>query len=323
MEASARIAGAGGADAVSRVLGLDTSNYKTSVAWFNGVTGENAGRLLEVPAGALGLRQSEALFQHVRRLPDLALELEGDLRDVVAVGASTQPREEEGSYMPCFLAGASQARVLARILNVPFCAVSHQQGHVAAAAWSAGHTELLDVPHLAWHLSGGTTELLVVEPEGPLPRCRRIGGTTDLAAGQLIDRAGQKLGLAFPAGPALEALAAQADRELCFPVKTKDGYFSLSGMENQVERLLAEGETPANIARFVLNTLADVIVRTTRQALQSESRPVLCSGGVAANRLLRGAMEQNCGAVFGEARYAGDNALGVAVLTYRMWEARS
>ncbi len=196
-----------------QTLGLDTSNYKTSTALFDGTHGENAGRLLDVPEGALGLRQSDALFAHVRRLPEIfSMLCSGEnLRDIAAVGASNQPRAVEGSYMPCFLAGESLGRVLATSLDVPFYAFSHQQGHLASAAWSAGRTELLDRPHLAWHLSGGTTELLFVEPDGAAPACRQIGGSSDLAAGQLIDRAGKMLGLAFPAGPALDRLAEEAE----------------------------------------------------------------------------------------------------------------
>ena len=122
------------------VLALDTSNYTTSVAVFDGREGQNEGRLLEVRPGELGLRQSDALFQHVKRLPELfgRLEERGMLRDIRAVGASTRPRAVEGSYMPCFLAGASQGEALSHTLGVPFYAFSHQQGHLAAASWSAG-----------------------------------------------------------------------------------------------------------------------------------------------------------------------------------------
>ena len=143
-------------------LGLDTSNYTTSAAVFDGESGLNAGKLLSVKPGELGLRQSDALFQHVKALPERMEELRraGALENVSAVCASTRPRAVEGSYMPCFLAGESLGRSLAQALDVPFFAVSHQQGHLAAAAWSAGRMELLDAPFLAWHLSGGTTELL-------------------------------------------------------------------------------------------------------------------------------------------------------------------
>ena len=304
-------------------LGLDTSNYTTSAALFDGQAGHNAGKLLEVSAGGLGLRQSEALFQHIKALPERIEELrrQGELKEVAAVAASTRPRAVEGSYMPCFLAGESLGRSLAQALDVPFFAVSHQQGHLAAAAWSAGRMDLLDVPFLAWHLSGGTTELLHVEPDGVNVNARRVGGTADISAGQLIDRAGVMLGLGFPAGKALDELYAQADA--CYEprVKLKDLTFSLSGMENQVKALAAEGEKPANIARFTIDAISNIVWRATREAQKRyPGLPVLCSGGVASNRQIRAAMEKSCGAVFAQPQYATDNALGVAILAHRALE---
>ena len=194
------------------VLGLDTSNYTTSAALFDGQEGVNRSRLLEVRPGELGLRQSDALFQHIKRLPELLRGLSEEGRPngpLRAVGASTRPRNVEGSYMPCFLAGASQGRGLAAVLGVPFFSWSHQEGHLAAAAWSAGRMGLLDRPFLAWHLSGGTTELLLVWPEGTGLRTEIIGGSSDLSAGQLIDRTGVLLELPFPAGKALDELSRQ------------------------------------------------------------------------------------------------------------------
>ena len=303
---------------MSRALGLDTSNYTTSAAAFDGAAGVNAGRLLDVRPGELGLRQSDALFQHVKRLPEQVSELAaaGGLEGVRAVGASTRPRAVEGSYMPCFLAGESQGRTLAQALGVPFFAVSHQQGHLAAAAWSAGRPELLDAPFLAWHLSGGTTELLYVEPEGANVRARRVGGTADLSAGQLIDRTGKALGLDFPAGKALDALYGENDAALDFKVKLSGLEFSLSGVENKVNALLERGERPANVARFALDTLISAVRRATLAARGDyPGLPVLFSGGVASNSQLRGAMPEG---VFAEPRYSTDNALGVAILAYRL-----
>ena len=305
------------------VLGLDTSNYTTSAAVFDGRNGINAGRLLQVKPGQLGLRQSEALFQHVRQLPELMGQLAaaGVLQDLRAVGASTRPRAVEGSYMPCFLAGASQGQSLAHVLGVPFFAHSHQQGHLAAAAWSAGRQDLLDRPFLAWHLSGGTTELLHVEPEGWTVRAEILGGTSDISAGQLIDRTGVLLGLAFPAGKALDALYNGADTAVEYRVKLNGLTFSLSGMENQVKKLLEEGEKPANIARFTLDTVINVVLRATQEAQRRfPGLPVLCSGGVASNSQLRSAMERACGALFAQPQYAADNAMGTAILTWRALE---
>ena len=313
----------GGTAMDRQCIGFDTSNYTTSAAVFGGGTAENRGKLLTVPEGSLGLRQSDALFQHVKRLHLMVEQLRADgvVGDLAAVGASTRPREVEGSYMPCFLVGEGEGRALAAALGAPFSPCSHQQGHVAAAAWSAGREDLLDRPHLAWHLSGGTTELLRVEPEGHTVRAEAIGGTSDIAAGQLIDRAGVLLGLPFPAGKALDALYPEADASLNFHVKLNDLTFSLSGMENKVKQLLEQGEKPANIARFTLDTITGVVVRATHEAQKRyHGLPVLCSGGVASNRQLRAAMERACGAVFAQPQYSTDNALGVAILAHRALE---
>lgn len=307
------------------VLGLDTSNYTTSAAVFDGQDGLNASRLLTVKEGELGLRQSEALFQHVQRLPGQVEKLaqSGLLRDIRAVGASTRPRAVEGSYMPCFLAGTSQGQSMASLLGVPFFAVSHQQGHLAAAAWSAGHLELMDRPFLAWHLSGGTTELLRVWPDGVNVQAEILGGTSDISAGQLIDRAGVMLGLQFPAGKALDQLYDSGSVCKPYSVKLNGLTFSLSGMENKVRQLHEKGASAGEVARFVLDLVADVVLRTT-QAAQKEypGLPVLCSGGVASNRRLRQVMESGCGALFSQPQYSTDNAMGVAILTQRLLEAQ-
>ncbi|MBQ9934142.1 MAG: DNA-binding protein [Ruminiclostridium sp.] len=302
------------------VLGLDTSNYTTSAAWFDGEKGDNAGKLLEVPEGALGLRQSDALFQHVKRMPEIMETLKGTgmPKELCAVGASTRPREVEGSYMPCFLAGESQARAMSTALELPFYPCSHQQGHIAAAAWSAGRMDLLDKPHLVWHLSGGTTELLHVVPDGVMVKAQCIGGTSDISAGQLIDRTGKRLGLAFPAGKAVDALSLQAEKKERFKVKVKDSTFSFSGIENKMNALADQGWAPADICWYVLASVIYGVEQATKQALeQYPGLPVLCAGGVASNQLLRQTMVKTCGAVFAEPRFSTDNAMGVAILTWR------
>ncbi len=299
-------------------LGLDTSNYTTSVAVFDGCTGNNCGKLLDVPEGALGLRQSDALFQHVKRLPDLfaALRREGLLDQIEAVGASTRPRSVEGSYMPCFLPGETVGRCIADVLGVPFFACSHQEGHVAAAAWSVGHQELLDKPHLAWHLSGGTTELLYVEPDGCRVRAECIGGSSDISAGQLIDRTGKRMGLQFPAGKALDTLTQGEEVGAFFRVKRNGFSFSLSGVENQVMSMVERGETPEQVACFVLDTIANAVISVTRAAREQwPGIPVLCSGGVASSQRLRQWLED---AVFAQPQFSTDNAMGVAIMTRRM-----
>ena len=307
------------------VLGLDTSNYTTSAAVFDGEGGRNQGRLLEVRPGELGLRQSDALFQHVKHLPEVveALLGEGGLGTVQAVGASTRPRAVEGSYMPCFLAGASQGQVLSQVLGVPFYAFSHQQGHLAAAAWSAGRLDVLDRPFLAWHLSGGTTELLRVEPEedGVAVRAEILGGTSDISAGQLIDRTGVLLGLSFPAGKEVEKLSRQAQKREYYKVKVNGLTFSLSGMENKVRQMVQRGEEPAEIAWFAQETVCRVVQACTKAAMEVyPGLPVLCSGGVASNGRLKELLRQNCGALFAQPQFSTDNAMGTAILTWRALE---
>ena len=298
-------------------LGFDTSNYTTSIAAFNGETGKNCSRLLDVRPGELGLRQSDALFSHIQRLPELADRLFAnvDAREIAAVGVSTRPRAVEGSYMPCFLAGVSQAKVLANALHVPLFEFSHQQGHIAAACWSAERMDLLDRPHLAWHLSGGTTELLLVEPDGLELKARRIGGTTDLSAGQLIDRTGQMLELGFPAGKALDRLSADSDSGDLFRVRVQDGEFSLSGVQNKLREYFDKTGDPAATARYCLRSVVHAVRKATKQALDAHpGLDIVFSGGVSSNSLLRSACPE---AVFCPPQYSTDNAMGIAVLAWR------
>lgn len=298
-------------------LGIDTSNYTTSVAAFDGRDGVNRSRLLDVAPGQLGLRQSDALFSHVKRLPVLMEQLFSAVSpgEIQAVAVSTRPRAVEGSYMPCFLAGVAVAKSLAAALGVPCHEVSHQQGHVAAALWSAGRMDLMDKPHLAWHLSGGTTELLSITPEGKNVRAEKIGGTSDISAGQIMDRTGKLLALPFPAGKALDQLSQGVDVKP-FRVKTQGLTFSLSGLENQVTAFYQRTNSPEETAAFAVSSVCDVVLRTTREAQkQYPGLEVVFSGGVASNVTLR----RVCGfGVFAAPQFSTDNAMGVAVLAERL-----
>jgi len=299
-------------------LGIDTSNYTTSIAVFDGVKGENRSRLLDVKPGELGLRQSDAVFAHVKRLPELADALFQcvDRSEIRAVGVSTRPRAVEGSYMPCFLSGVSAAKTMAAVLGVPCYEFSHQQGHIAAALWSAGRMDLMEQPHLAWHLSGGTTELLLVEPEEKNVRATQIGGTDDISAGQIMDRTGKLLKLNFPSGKALDALSREAACHDGFKVKTNMLRFSFSGLENKVMQYYNAGNTPADTAYYAIRSVCDLVVRTTKDALKVyPDLPVVFSGGVASNSMLREACE-SFDAVFAQPALSTDNALGIAVLAW-------
>ncbi len=304
------------------VIGLDTSNYTTSISFFDGIGGVNCSQLLPVKQGELGLRQSDAVFHHTKSLPELSGRLFSHIsgQNITAVAVSTRPRAVEGSYMPCFLVGDSHARLLSSALNVPLFEVSHQQGHVAAALWSAGRLDLMETPHLAWHLSGGTTELLLVEPEGKNVKCTRIGGTSDISAGQLIDRAGQLLGLPFPAGKHLDALSLCAEKGDTFRVKCPELTFSLSGVQNKVQSYFAAGNSPADTAAFTLNCVCEAVSKATENALkQYPGLEVVFSGGVAANTMLRSKLKP-FSPVFAQPQFSTDNAMGVAILGHRLQE---
>ena len=304
------------------VIGIDTSNYTTSIAFFDGTQGENCSRLLPVKAGELGLRQSDAVFAHVKSLPELSGRLFSHIQaeNITAVGVSTRPRAVEGSYMPCFMVGYSHAKLLADTLHVPLVEVSHQQGHVAASLWSAEHMELMDQPHIAWHLSGGTTELLLVEPEGKNVRCTKIGGTSDISAGQLIDRTGQLLGLPFPAGKHLDALSQGAADKEVYRVKCKDMTFSLSGIQNKVQQYYEKSGDGAETAAYALRCVAFAVSAATRQALEAyPGLRVVFSGGVASNSMLRRTLAP-FDPVFAQPQFSTDNAMGVAVLAHRAVE---
>lgn len=303
-------------------VGFDTSNYTTSIAAFDGQTGQNQSRLLDVKPGELGLRQSDALFAHVKRLPELAEALfhGTDRSSICAVGVSSRPRAVEGSYMPCFLAGVAAARTLAAALDVPCYAFSHQQGHIAAALWSADRLDLMERPHLAWHLSGGTTELLLVEPEKRNVRASRIGGTSDISAGQIMDRTGRLLKLAFPAGRALDRLSQESESRERFKVKSENLTFSLSGLENKIAAFYEDGHSPADTAAYAIRSVCDAVVRTTRDARKRyPDFPVVFSGGVASNSMLR-TLTLPLDPVFAAPAYSTDNAMGIAVLTWMQEE---
>lgn len=304
------------------VIGFDTSNYTTSIAYFNGELGENVSQLLPVKEGELGLRQSDAVFHHTKSLPDLSDRLFSLIsdRNIQAVGVSTSPRALEGSYMPCFMVGYSHAKLLSNAYGVPIFTFSHQQGHVAAALWSADRMDLMDRPHLAWHLSGGTTELLLVTPNGRNVDCKIIGGTTDISAGQLIDRTGQMLGLPFPAGKSLDKLSENSEKTDFFRVKCKDMQFSLSGVENKVKQYMQQGSTPEDTACYALKSVISAVLQATKQAKEVyPDLPIVFSGGVASNSMLR-QETLNLNPIFAEPRFSTDNALGIAVLTYRHLE---
>jgi len=302
-----------------KCFGFDTSNYTTSVASFGSAGELNCSRLLPVPSGSKGLRQSDALFYHTRALPELFNSLVtgvGSSCDFVSV--SYAPRRIEGSYMPCFLAGLSAAEVLAKGCGVPIYRFSHQEGHLAAAAYSSGSVEILDQTFLAWHLSGGTTELLLCRQSGGYTfETQVIGGTLDISAGQCVDRAGVKLGLGFPCGQELERLSLSGKCCDLYRPHTDGLFFNLSGMENRFNSMVEKGLFPEDVAYFVLSSIEELLVTVTRKALYIyPGLPVLCSGGVMSCLHLQNRMKTEFHAGVARPALSRDNALGIALLGF-------
>ncbi len=333
---------------VEAVLAFDTSNYTTSIAVMDlaGNLLDHHRQLLSVEDGKRGLRQSDALFQHVQRLPLLMEKLAPILKQVTlkAIGYSDRPRRVEGSYMPVFLACETVARSLSASHGIPCYAFSHQEGHIAAGLWSLGMQ--VEEPFYALHLSGGTTELLKVTPRSDLGFDEEIiGATADISLGQLIDRTGVALGLPFPAGPALEKLALACKEEpfdIPFSIKSNSSgkktdqtsksktiEINLSGPETHVQRLLTT-ESPERIALSLFYFAGKLLARLVMRAQSSSPLPFLLSvGGVASNSIVRRVMEEEVYSVppitlhYATPAHCSDNAVGTAALTLQSYTRSS
>ncbi len=305
---------------MNAVLGIDTSCYTTSAALAadGRIVGQKR-QLLTVGQGERGLMQSEGVFQHVNRLPALieALLAEaGDVR-IEAVCASTRPRPVDGSYMPVFTVGTGYARALAAALHAPFLETSHQEGHIRAALVDTGLKP--DGRFLALHLSGGTTEVVTVDAGA----IALAGGSNDLHAGQFIDRVGVRLGLPFPAGPALETMARRGNAQARLPIWVRGGVCSFSGSESAAQRMIDAGalsadDMAAEVFSCVARTVAKMIVNA---AHEQEIHSVLLAGGVASSTLLRELVERRVKKQdarvhlhWGRPELSGDNACGPALI---------
>lgn len=302
------------------IIGIDTSCYTTSAAavGMDGKLIADVRSLLPVEKGARGVSQSQAFFSHVSQSSHILHELYGqvDKKHVKGVCASTRPRPLPGSYMPVFRAGENMGRIIADTLSVPFASTSHQEGHLAAALWSC--QKELDKSFLAVHLSGGTSEILQVQKQEGGFMIDILGGS-DLAAGQFVDRVGVALGLPFPAGPHLEELAASATEALKLPVSVQGCELSFSGPESAAGRLIAKGADPAALAAAVFANISEALALAIGRAAQrSGLRQVLLGGGVVANTYIRNDLAQKLAGIievyFAKERYAGDNAVGAALL---------
>lgn len=301
-------------------LGIDTSNYTTSAALYFEESGriKQVKRLLPVQSGQRGLRQSEALFNHTKALPELFSSLFEEKININAVCASNQPRLCEGSYMPCFLAGNTSACCIASAMGIPFYTTSHQHGHILAALYSVNRLDLVNESFLAFHISGGTTEALLVKPdEKDILSCELVSSSLDLKAGQAIDRVGVMLGMDFPCGKELDALSLKSSKKYNIKPSVKGISCSLSGVENKCQKMLSDGENKEDIARFCIEYIVKSIEFMTEKLLEKYGNiPVVYAGGVTSNSLLKERLSQKFGGLFAYPEFSCDNAAGVALAAY-------
>ncbi len=301
-------------------LGIDTSNYTTSAALYDAGTGKvfQYKKLLPVKNGEIGLRQSETVFAHVKQLGGIFEQVFSKYKGKIdAVGVSTRPRDIDGSYMPCFTVGSMVSQCISSVISAPKFEFSHQQGHVAAALYSAERLDLVNEKFLAFHLSGGTTEALLVEPDSErIIRCSKVAGSLDLKAGQAVDRVGSMLGLPFPSGKYLEELALKSSKRFRIKPTMKGKDCCLSGIENKCRDMLKNGELNEDVALFCLKSLEGALCRMTDALLEEYGNlPLVYAGGVMSNTIIRNTIERNYGGIFATPEFSSDNAAGIAVLT--------
>lgn len=300
-------------------LGIDTSNYTTSVALYDDSDNTIIQKkmLLPVKNGELGLRQSDAVFHHTKQLPLLIDELFNSQKEtkISSIGVSVKPRNIEGSYMPCFLVGEGTANSISPILGINVHYTSHQTGHILAALFSSDRLDLINEKFIAFHVSGGTTDCLLVEPDKEnIIKITEIGTSLDLKAGQAIDRVGVMLGLKFPCGAELEKLAMDSKKNFKIMPSIKGMNCSLSGIENKCSKMLSEQQAKEDIAKFCLLSVYEAINKMTMTAIKSYGNlPVVFAGGVMSNSIIREKISSQYNAYFAKPEFSCDNAAGTAI----------
>ena len=302
------------------VIGIDTSNYTTSCAAVSddGKIISDRRKLLSVKEGQRGLRQQEALFQHVSNLPDLIHDLMKDIEgyDVEAVSCSVRPRPVEGSYMPVFNAGKSFAEVISDTLKCPVITFSHQEGHVEAARYE---TVLQDEDDMVFfHLSGGTTEAV------SLPGYDLVGRTLDISFGQFIDRIGVAMGVGFPCGGMLDETASGyegSDIPDLPVIKVKDAEVNLSGIETFCQKYLKDNPDvdKGAMSKAIFDACSHALAKMIKDIYAKTGKTnYLLAGGVSSSRYIRKRLEDlipdDVAVCFGKPELCRDNAVGIAFL---------
>lgn len=280
------------------VLGIESSCDETAVALYhsqNGLLAEALHSQIELHAQYGGVVPELASRDHVRRLPGLLNQVlrqaGAKLQDIDALAYTAGP-----GLVGALLAGSALAAGLAQGMNKPLIPVHHMEGHLLAPLISEPE---LQFPFVALLVSGGHTLLVACHALGEY---ELLGQSLDDAAGEAFDKTAQLLGLPYPGGPALSALAetGQAGRfPLPRPLTKQRGLdFSFSGLKTAVANQVAKSagaEDFADLAADFELAVVETLSKKCLWALQQTQMPrLLIAGGVAANKPLRQALQQVC-----------------------------
>lgn len=309
------------------VLGIETSCDETGIALYSGDRGLIAHRLhsqVATHAAYGGVVPELASRDHVRRVLPLVqdcLAEEGlDAGDIGGIAYARGP-----GLAGALLVGASVAEGLGWALDCPVLGVHHMEAHLLAPMLEPDPPAF---PFLALLVSGGHTLLVEVADIG---RYRVLGESLDDAAGEAFDKTAKLLGLPYPGGPQLEALAREGEPgpfRFPRPMTDRPGLdFSFSGLKTAVVNAVREADedasTRAAIARAFQDAVVDTFAIKVRRALeQTGVRHLVVAGGVGANQALRGRLRQvaeDQGAVMACPRLAfcTDNGAMIAYAGYR------
>lgn len=302
-------------------LGIDTSNYASSIAVIDYEKNEvllNEKQFLPVKQGECGLRQQDAVFSHIKNLIDM-LELvhnKFDLSRVQAVGVSVKPTNEEGSYMPCFLVGKLLSQMVKAVKDIPVIQTTHQDGHLNSALFSLNNESLYSQKIIVFHVSGGTTDMILVDNGNIV---ETVGSSNDLFAGQAVDRLGVKLGFPFPAGVYVSQLAQQCSETIKPKVSVKGLSCNLSGLQNQCEKLIADGRDNSYVCKYCLSFIARTLIKMAENARKEFGNlPIVFVGGVMSSGTIKEIVQENMdNTYFVQPVFSSDNAIGTAAVAAR------
>lgn len=283
-----------------KVLGIETSCDETGVAVYDTATGLRAHALysqIALHAEYGGVVPELASRDHVRKLLPLIRQTLAEsglqVSDLDGVAYTAGP-----GLVGALLVGAGVARSLAWALDLPAVAVHHMEGHLLAPLMEEDPLGRPQPPFVALLVSGGHTQLVAVEAIG---RYRLLGETLDDAAGEAFDKTAKLMGLPYPGGPQLAALAERGRPgiyKFSRPMTDRPGLdFSFSGLKTQV--LLAwrdsdqSEQTMADIARGFEDAVVETLAIKCGRALDAAGcETLVVAGGVGANKRLRERLAQ-------------------------------